>query len=128
MSSTPDKPSIPKSRKIRGISAPETASETVNNENDDEDDDGLVASDEDSPLEASTLGLYHIRTRSAPSPLKLPNSIGTGSSSGDCSDDNRCKDEIEPKVSTEQGHPLSSDSSIFEYLRNSSYGGFSICI
>lgn len=103
MSSPAGKPSIHKPKKIEKI--PPREFKSVDNGNEDNE---TVNSDEDSCIiEASFLGLNHIRTRSAPWVLISANSIEMGSNSAGCSTDrgedgmtHKCAST--PQASTEQ--------------------------
>lgn len=78
---SPRSPSILKLRKIPHIAVRQR--HETDDDDDDHENDESTSEDKDSPImEASTLGLNHIRTRSAPLPLKSSNSIGTPSSLG----------------------------------------------
>lgn len=68
-------PSVVKLRKIPPIPVRHRVDD--NGEDANEDDDHESGSETSSTNEASTLGLNHIRTRSAPSPLRICNSIVT---------------------------------------------------
>ncbi|XP_027110474.1 probable serine/threonine protein kinase IRE isoform X1 [Coffea arabica] len=94
---SPLTPSISKLRKIPPIPLRHRV-ETADDDDGDDDhreiDESTSEDDDDSPvIDASILGLNHIRTRSAPLPLKSLNSIETPSSSGRHPQNNKSNNE-----------------------------------
>ncbi|CAK9311223.1 unnamed protein product [Citrullus colocynthis] len=115
-------PSAAKLRKIPPIpirrdSIPNAGDSDSDHENDPPEDQPLQP-DDSSIIMASSLGLNHIRTRSAPLPLRT-SAVGTPSNLGDNSRNNvvSSETESEPKVSSiEQGKKvLWSQSKSFRY-------------
>ncbi|KAL3521436.1 hypothetical protein ACH5RR_019585 [Cinchona calisaya] len=119
---SPRSPSILKLRKIPQISVRRRLETAHHHDDDDDDDDDprennhheSTSEEDDSPIiEASTLGLNHIRTRSAPLPLKSVNSIGTPSTLGGlCNRENNDADGVNPrpKISSIPQHSASTST------------------